>query len=89
MGQNIGEINVINIVPAKFVEKNVDGNIVLKCYLNEDNLLRRSFDPLMFKKFKEIEYVFIGIITGVGMIKINVVDANQYKSLFEEYWSVL
>lgn len=83
------ELLKITFIPAKFIKYREDGNLLIDCYLNKDLIQRRAFEPLLFSEFKELNLIFIGLMTGKGMMGINVCDANEYENMFIDKWSEL
>lgn len=82
------EIKSINIIPAIFLNYREDGNVVLKC-LQGDTTVNRAFEPRMFKEMENPKYLLLGVITGVGMMRLNITDASDYENLFKEKWNKL
>jgi hypothetical protein len=82
------EIKQIHIVPALFIKYREDGNVLLRCLQGEDTV-DRAFEPRMFKGFKDLKYVLIGVMTGVGMMRLTIADGSEWENLYHEKWSVL
>lgn len=82
------EINAITIIPAVFVNYREDGNVVLKC-LQDKETVNRAFEPHLFKNIPELKYLLLGVITGVGHIRLNICDGNEYENLYKKHWNVL
>ena len=82
------EIKNIDIIPAIFLNYREDGNALLKC-LQGDSTVNRAFEPIMIKGIKNPKYLLIGVITGVGMMRLNITDASDYEKLFKEKWNKL
>ena len=82
------EIKSIDIIPAIFLSYREDGNVLLKC-LQGDSTVDRAFEPRMFKEMENPKYLLLGVITGVGMMRLNITDASEYEELFKEKWNKL
>jgi hypothetical protein len=82
------EIHSIDIIPAVFVKYREDGNVVLRC-LQGEKTVNRAFEPHLFKNIPELKYLFLGIITGVGYMQLNVCDGNEFEYLFKKKWKEL
>ena len=81
-------INKIDILPAIFIEER-DNGILVECLLDKKNLQYRLFDKKLLEGIKNPNLLFIGIMTGVGMLQINVCDANEFEDLFKKKYNVL
>lgn len=82
------EIHAIDIIPAVFVRYREDGNVVLKCLQGEETV-DRAFEPHLFKNIPELKYLFLGIITGVGYMQLNICDGNEFEDLYKKHWKEL
>ena len=82
------EIKRIDIVPAVFVKYRDDGNVLLRCLQGEDTV-DRAFEPRLFKNMGELKYLLLGIMTGVGMMRLTVCDGTEWENLYHEKLSVL
>ena len=82
------KIHAIDFIPAVFVKYREDGNVVLRCLQGEETVLR-AFEPHLFKNISELKYLFLGIITGVGYVQLNICDGNEFEKYFHSKWSVL
>ena len=82
------EIKNILILPARFLEKQERG-YVIRCLIDKDHMEDRLFENYSLQGIENPDLVFIGIITGVGVMQINFCDANDYRDLFEKKWNIL
>lgn len=82
------KIRKIDIIPAVFVRYREDGNVVLRC-LQDEETVDRAFEPNLFKNINELKYLFLGIITGVGYMRLNVCDGNEFEKYFKTKWKLL
>lgn len=80
------EIKSIDIIPAIFLKKREDGNILLKCK-QDDDFVNRAFEPKMFKGFENSEYLLISIMTGENLMKIKIFDGTEFKELYHQKWN--
>jgi cystathionine beta-lyase family protein involved in aluminum resistance len=67
------ELHKIFIIPARFIKQTKDNKF-------DDNSLKGLINP---------KYLLIGIMTGVGYMQINFVDANDYEKMFNVKWKIL
>lgn len=82
------EIKEIVIVPAIYIGAREDGNILLKCLQGEETV-NRAFEPRMFKNMKDPKYLLLGIMTGVGTMRLTIADGSEWENLYHEKWNVL
>jgi hypothetical protein len=82
------EIKVIHIIPGRFLEKCED-KYLIKCYIDKNYTEDRLFDSFSLEGMKNPNLVFIGIMTGVGVIQANFCQADEFKKLFEKKWKIL
>lgn len=82
------KIERIDIVPAVFIKYREDGNVLLKC-LQGDETVDRAFEPRLFKNIEDIKYILIGVMSGVGMMRITIADGSEFENLFHEKWKIL
>ena len=82
------KIHSIDIVPAIYLKNREDGNVLLKC-LQGNTTVIRAFDPDIIKNIENPKYIFLGIITGVGEIRLTVCDGNDYEHDFKTKWNIL
>jgi len=78
----------IDIVPAVFIKYREDGNVLLRCLQGEDTV-DRAFEPRLFKDFRDMKYLLIGIMTGGNTMRLTIGDGNEFEDLFHEKWDVL
>ena len=78
----------IDIIPAVFVEYREDGNALLNCLLG-DNIERRAFEPMLFAGIENPKYILLGIMTGAGVMGLNVCDGSEFEKYYHEKWSEL
>jgi len=83
------EINKILIIPGKFLEKTPDGRYVIRCLITEDYTEDRIFDSFSLDGMKNPNLLFIGIMTGVGIMQINFCQADEFEDLFKKKWKIL
>jgi hypothetical protein len=50
---------------------------------------RRVFDKWALDGIENPNYLFIGIMSGVGFMQVNFCDANEYEKLFKKKFEVL
>jgi hypothetical protein len=82
------EIKHIDIVPTIFIKHEDDADVVLMLYPN-GIIEKKRFTKNMLKGIDNPMYLLVGIITGVGVMQLNVVDANEFKEMFFENWMEL
>jgi len=82
------EFKSIDIVPAIFIKYREDGNVLLRCLQGEDTV-DRAFEPMMFKDFKDMKYLLLGIKTGVNTMTLTIGDGTEFEDLYHEKWKVL
>jgi len=82
------KIHRIDIIPAVFVKYREDGNVLLKC-LQGDEYVLRAFEPYLFKNIPELKYLFLGIITDVGYMQLDICDGNEFEHLYKKHWKEL
>lgn len=78
----------IDIIPAIYIGKREDGNVLLRC-LQGDETVVRAFQPSMFDGFKNPKYILLGVMTGGNVIGLNVCDGSEFENLYHEKWSEL
>lgn len=86
------EVKKILIIPARFVEKTEEGKYIIDVLLQNKHKSiteRRLFDEYSLKGIDNPNLLFIGILTGVGVMQCNFMDANDYEDLFKKKWNVL
>lgn len=83
------ELNDIIILPALFLRKNEDGKSVIRCLLDNNHTEDRIFDEYSTRGIENPKYLFIGIMTGVGLLQFNFIDGNEYSKMFEKKWKIL
>ena len=86
------EIQNVYILPAKFVKYDEQDNsrVWIKMMLENRSIQERKFPvEALPKNIENPEYLFVGIITGVGFGSLGVCDANEYLELFKEKWTEL
>ena len=84
----MGQINGIDIIPAVFVRYREDGNVILKCLQGKETV-DRAFEPRMFKSIENPKYLLLGIVTGENMMKLMIIDGNEFEKLYKKHWNVL
>ena len=82
------KIEQIVIIPAIYIGKREDGNILLKCLQDKDTV-NRAFEPILFKDIEDPKYILLGVMTGGNMMGLNVCDGSEFENLFHEKWDVL
>jgi hypothetical protein len=86
------EVKKILIIPARFIEIIEDGKYVINCLIQnkpKSIIEKRLFESFLLKGIDNPNLLFIGILTGVGVMQINFIDANEYEDLFKKKWSEL
>ena len=83
------EIHKILIIPGRFLENMSDGRYVIRCLITENYTEDRIFYSYSLDGMENPNLVFIGIMTGVGMMRINFCQADEFKKYFEKKWNVL
>lgn len=81
------ELHTINIVPARFHEKQGD-SYVIACLIG-DMVQYRKFEPFSLEGMANPNLLLIGIMTGVGFTQINFAQADEFEDLFKEHWKQL
>lgn len=84
----IEKINNVNIIPARFLKKSEDGKCLMRV-LNNDVIENRYFDSHFLEKIINPDYIFISIITGDNILRVDFFDAKEYKKLFKDKWKNL
>ncbi len=79
------KIHKIDIIPGRFLRKEGD-KYAIRCYLHEGLYQDRLFDSYSLEGIINPDLVFIGIMTGVGMMQINFCSANEFRKYFETKW---
>lgn len=82
------KIHEINILPAKYISK-LEDNHLIKILLSDNVIEERIFNKYACEGIDNPNLLFIGIITGVGFLQINVCDANEFEDLFKKKWKIL
>ena len=83
------EIKNVIMLPARFLEVVNEEKIRIKIMLDDGNVQERTMSKITVDDIINPDYLFVGIITGVGHAQLNVCDASEYKEIFEEKWSAL
>jgi len=84
----VEKINSVNIIPARFLEKSEDGRCLIRV-LNDDAIEERYFENHFLEKIINPDYIFISIITGDNILRVDFFDAKKYKKLFKDKWNNL
>jgi hypothetical protein len=82
-------INTINILPARFLNKQEDGKYLIRVLFNNDTIEDRIFDNYSLTGMTNPDYLFISIITGLNSIRIDFFDMNDFKRIFHRKWKTL
>ena len=88
----VREIKKILIIPARFLEITEDGEFIINCLIQSKTksiIEKRLFESFSLKGIDNPNLLFIGILTGVGVMQFNFIDANEYEDLFKNKWSEL
>jgi hypothetical protein len=83
------ELHKIFIIPARFIKQTKDNKYVIRCLIEKNITEDRIFDDNSLKGLINPKYLLIGIMTGVGYMQINFVDANDYEKMFNVKWKIL
>lgn len=81
-------IEKIWMFPAKYVEKR-DNKHLIKVLISNQKYEVRVFDSYLCEGITNPDLLFIGIMTGVGILQVNFSDANNYSVLFKKKWNIL
>jgi len=79
---------VITIIPAIYVGKREDDNIILKCLQGEETV-NRAFESKLFIDIENPKYVLVGIMTGGNVMGINICDGGEFEKEYNENWNIL
>lgn len=82
------KVDSIIFIPAKFIGYREDGNVLLKC-LQGDVTVNRAFEPKHFKNIENINLLFITVMTGDNVMKISIMDGNEFIGYFHTKWKIL
>jgi hypothetical protein len=87
-------IDCINIIPARFLEKRDDGKYLIRVLLNDENnesnnIQDRIFDNYSLNGMINPDYIFISIVTGENILRVDFFDANKFKKIFDKKWKTL
>lgn len=82
------DIQKIWMFPAKYVEKR-DNKHVIKVVISDDKYEVRIFDSYACEGIENPNLLFFSILTGVGILQVNFIDANKYNTLFKKKWNIL
>lgn len=82
------ELRKIIIIPGRFIKETEKGFIV-RCLIDDDITEDREFDKYSLMGMKNVKYLFMGIMTGVGYIQANFVQADEYEKMFKRKWKIL
>ncbi len=82
-------IKKIIIIPGKFIKKTEEGKYIIKCLITDNQTEDRMFDSFSLEGMKNPNLVFIGIMTGVGIIQADFCQADEFEDLFKKKWKSL
>lgn len=82
------DIQKIWMFPAKYVEKRDDKHLI-NVLINDEYCQVRIFDSYACEGISNPNLLFLGVITGVGILQVNFIDANEYSELFKKKWNIL
>jgi len=82
------KIYCINILPARFLDKK-DDMYLIRVLLENDVIEDRFFGNILFDEITNPDYLFISIITGINLIRVDFFDANNFKKMFNNKWKTL
>ncbi len=80
--------NEITILPSIYVRNETDGNII-KSLLPNGEIIEGKFSQSALKGIENPKYLFVGVITGVNLLHINICDGNEFEDMFKEHWKEL
>lgn len=83
------ELHKIDILPARFIEKKDDERYVIRILIDGKILQDRIFDKWALEGIKNPDYLFVGIMTGVGFMQCTVYDASEFEKYFKTKWKIL
>jgi len=78
----------IEIIPAIYIGKREDGNVLLRCLQGEETV-DRAFQPELFDEIENLKYILLGVMTGGNVIGLNICDGTEFENLYHEKWDVL
>lgn len=82
-------LHKIDILPARFIKKIENDKSIVDVLIGGNYVERRVFDKYALDGIENPNYLFIGIMTGVGFMRITFCDANDYEKLFKKKFKVL
>jgi len=83
------KIDTINILPARFLNKQEDGKYLIRVLFDNDVMEDRIFDNYSLNGMVNPDYLFISIMTGVNLIRVDFFNANEFKKIFDKKWKTL
>ena len=83
------EIHKVLMLPARFLEVVNEEKIRIRIMLDGGEIQNRTMSKEMVDNIKNPKFLFVGIITGVSYMQLDVCDANEYEDIFKEKWSEL
>ena len=78
----------IEIIPAIYIGKREDGNVLLRCLQGEETV-DRAFQPELFDEIENLKYILLSVMTGGNFIGLNIYDGTEFENLYHEKWDVL
>jgi len=84
----VKKIDSIEIIPAIYIGKREDGNVLLRCLQGEETV-DRAFQPILFVGIENPKYILLGIMCGGNVMGLNVCDGSEFENLYHEKWDVL
>ena len=82
-------LHKIDILPARFIKTIENDKSIVDVLIGGKFVERRIFDKWALDGIENPNYLFIGIMTGIGFMRVNVCDANDYEKLFKKKFEVL
>lgn len=83
------ELHKIDILPARYIKTIENNKSIIDVLIGGKVVERRVFDEWAVDGIENPNYLFIGIMSGVGFMQVNFCDANEYEKLFKKKFEVL
>ena len=82
------KVDEIVLVPAVFVKYREDGNVLLKC-LQDEEVVYRAFEPILFEGIENPNYLLLGLMTAENTMTLTICDGSDFENIYQEKWNVL